>query len=538
MLQLFLLPLYFFLCHHTVAAAGDTIISLHGVGTESPCVQYVMDLLQDECEQPCRLTYRIASQSNESQSMLLSKYAFGVDQVPFDIGSSNDDTIYTFPIGMNAWGLYSNLIFDDDITGENNVGPYLNLTKELIGNILFGNPATWDDQLVLDQNPALKDFVGADTTFHDEIAVGIVKQKDDEPVFLDDILKQPWSKYLDSQITNPANWPKQLKSTFGTKFLIGSTPEQVRDKMTARKGLAIAFLPYHIVGNADLTEVPLTNRDGQTLTPSEANPLYHVSAAPDSVKGDFNNFPTLNQSGENVWPLLITEYLFVRLKTFTDVLNDAQRGLLLALIDSLYSKEFYSTQCGHRRVGGVTATQIPKIFKDLGLGGLLDLNDKSNIQIWHQEEKNGISNEEFVITQERQSYQRYEISHLTNEVARVQDVIRSRSDDPNDKLDTITETLESLKIQYKDLATKLEDMKSDDRQRQLLFGKEEQLQLQFSNNNIRRVDDVALDMNEQQPTFTDRDQTNIEAALVLAAISFTLWMLYFAGKIWWFFSKP
>jgi len=544
MIRLLLLILLFCSFHHAVYSSGDTIVSLHGVGTESPCVQYVLDSLQEECEHPCRLTYRIPSKSKRAQNMMLvDKYAFGVDHIPLNvINHDNDkDPVFTFPIGMTAWGLYSNLIFDDDATGEINVGPNLNLTEALILEIIYGDVTQWNVPKLLDQNPALRKFSGIDD-IRDEISVGLIIPNYQGPdVTTQMLINQPWSKFFRlEEGTQDATISK-------TKFLIGSTPQELRKLMVDQKGLAIGFLPYYEEKDDKfsnmLTEVPLTTTFGKTMFLSDAQkPLYQAVDVPDSPKDDFTDFSTYHQKGNNVWPLLVTEYLFVHLETFTNVLSEEQRGLLINLLGSFDSSPHHQEHCMRFGYIGVTSMEIPE-FKNVIKNGLDDLKDAAPYQYWGLEEDDQLGNiGEFVTTPQRQSFQSVEISHLTNALMQM-DAGDGESEGDYYLQYELTAKVEDLENLYSSLKNQFDNMKKDDRDRKLLLQSQEVQHKEIKERAINKVrrnlyDDVILNMNEQLPTFTDRDHMNIEAALVLASISFTLWMLYFVEKIWWFFSKP
>ena len=139
-----------------MATCQDSVVSLRGSGSKAPCVELVMDLVQDRAQASTRLTYRqidnITSAQNEfMDSMVTGSIDFGSGNVPLStqhyatLKEQGVDVLH-FPHVLSPIGLYHN------IPG---IGR-LNVTSCIISKIFRREITSWRYREILNQNPMLK----------------------------------------------------------------------------------------------------------------------------------------------------------------------------------------------------------------------------------------------------------------------------------------------------------------------------------------------------------------------------------------------
>lgn len=95
-----------------------------------------------------------------------------------------------------------------------------------------------------------------------------------------------------------------------------------------------------------LTEVELQNRDGNFITSEEARSKDGIAKAsveeitPQHVDADWSGVNLINKSGEYTWPIVVQSYLYIRKDIHKYIENDVERGLLKLLVESLYDPDY------------------------------------------------------------------------------------------------------------------------------------------------------------------------------------------------------
>mmetsp|Transcript_4885 Transcript_4885/g.5671 ORF Transcript_4885/g.5671 Transcript_4885/m.5671 type:complete len:702 (+) Transcript_4885:141-2246(+) len=374
------------------------LISLHGMGMgivspekESSCLQSVMEKLEEQSEYPCRFTYsennsRKVFWSNFGTSdMNEAKYAFGVDRIPLPSDlyenltktttatilkdeNENKNHVFHFPYSISALGLYYNTHFllESDLM--------LNLTSDLIAKMFLGNITNWRNNIeFLNENPFLKrETFNVETVAMNNTATSAINIK--IGYVTDPSMTQTWSEYLHQTTSNKNFWPKKLvdgeidMSFFTTtKLLVASSVRELIEKMVKdvdkekEDTLIIAFLPILEQEENEekrLTEVSLQNRDGYYLTSSMVKKrndgnLFYIPAGimPNTTMDDFSSFHVNLISGLDTWPLLNVRYIIVRSDVILNpsMTNPSQRGLLLALLQSIYHHSYIDRYCNTKK---------------------------------------------------------------------------------------------------------------------------------------------------------------------------------------------
>ena len=144
-----------------MSTSQDSVISLRGSGSNAPCLELVMDLVQDRAQASTRLTYRqidniTAAQNEFMDSMVTGSIDFGSGNVPLStkhyatLKDQGIDLLH-FPHVLSPIGLYHS------IPG---IGK-LNVTSCIISKIFLRKIKSWKNSEILDQNPMLKGLEAA-----------------------------------------------------------------------------------------------------------------------------------------------------------------------------------------------------------------------------------------------------------------------------------------------------------------------------------------------------------------------------------------
>mmetsp|Transcript_5247 Transcript_5247/g.8082 ORF Transcript_5247/g.8082 Transcript_5247/m.8082 type:complete len:602 (+) Transcript_5247:59-1864(+) len=567
---------------------GDELVSLHGVGSASPCLRLILQMVEDQCKHPCRFTFRFSEENAHAlfseSSELKAKYAFGASHKPLSsetynmltsIKMSNADAaenvkVHHFPYSTTALGLFSNL--DIESQDPSYTQPSLNFTSDLIAQMFLGKISTWTDEDFLKENPAMKHYASSVNKDKASISIGYLKEgaasEVEEKVFsMAAAITRTWSEYL---ATSNSNWPETAvgekvdwPSTISTKFLTAPTAEELITKILNDKGLALAFLPVDAAANVDgLSEAAIFS-NGIYQTSSEVaarGDLYNIpsSIVPKSSADDFSLFNSNLNVGDQ-WPLLMVEYLFIRSDVVTQRLGPEQRGLLLALLKLIFDKSIYIEQC-HRRGYG---KEVHTLLKHLSIHSIdLALKQWTDVTEWEYESGDEIvSSNNYVLTEQR----RGSLNH--GALRNLHKAIEEASTTEPEK---VLEQIQSLETMLKALTNEMKVYENgvvatsgpgptpapqtslgpapSSKPSTEAAGSAPSLgpapsskpstEAAGSTPSLKPADDkIPLTESDNTILFTDKEKSHLNSALVLGSIAFTLWAFSILGRTWWYCTK-
>jgi len=177
---------------------------------------------------------------------------------------------------------------------------------------------------------------------------------------------------------------------------------------------------------AGLTEIRLSNGDGNFLTSQDAGVLgvqdaaKDLSAVPDSADGDFSQVEFYNMPGPKTWPISLVSYVYLR-KDISHIKNPARRTLLKAFAEALFDPQYIGL-C--ERYGHIP---VPFALKELALRGL-DMVEAdapaSDEWTWEKKTNPGHGNGDRVISAKRGNFVLYEADRIADNIVPLAEELR------------------------------------------------------------------------------------------------------------------
>lgn len=364
--------------------------------------------------------------------------------------------------------------------------PDLNLDSCIIAKIFDRTITDWTDQEIVDLNPNIKELIGANT-----FPITVARRK------LGSSSTASFTQYLHT--TCDTEWPIEMVG----KEVIWNTETKICEGsagMTACIRDTPGTIGYIDAGHGHsegLVEIELKNFDGNFISSKEAGPAGIGAAAananlPTAADQDFGAVELLNQPGPNTWPIVAMSYIYVR-KDLSHIPDMQDRALLLAFLNALYEEEFISP-CAEL----FGFTPVPEAVRTLAYAGIAELGTPeefgaSSFTFEYNTDKVAGQND-YVISGKRRSYGEIQRSDATGDIASLmQENLFLKSEQIVFKT-----SIDTLKADITDLKSNAGSvLGNDDQQTPTLF--------------------------QQGSAFTDTDNNQLQAALVMASLSIVLW---------------
>jgi len=461
--------------------SGQEVISLNGSGTTNPskCYWQIMDMFETQTKLPTKLTYRAVGSSTGQAEFIGSIGSpdndFGSGDIPIpneEYTQLNDSTtgVYHFPILLGAISFFHSV--------PQGASEKLNLTPCLLARIFKREITSWSDPAIVDLNPGLA------TSGAIRVARRVKGSSSTASI----------TQYLNTAC--PAEWPADL---------VGKTIDWPADTVGCEGSGGMTDCINNVPGtigyidaghgqSEGLPEIELQNADGNYLSSAEAASRGGIMAAaanagiPAELTGDFSNVQLLNQPGPNTWPIVALSYVYVR-QDLTFMSNPASQTLLQAFLRALYDDEFIpicEEEFGFFRVEGE--------LREKALAAIDGLTITPGAPQWsfevNTEKRTGQG--DYVISQKRKSWSEIE------------------QEDAVETIEVLQSELKQLQAEYAILATTLAELTA-------------------AGGNSQQLEESVTSDSDQDESFIqmleDDEDNQVRAALILASISFVLWML-------------
>eukprot|EP00567_Pseudictyota_dubia_P004827 CAMPEP_0197449192 /NCGR_PEP_ID=MMETSP1175-20131217/20314_1 /TAXON_ID=1003142 /ORGANISM="Triceratium dubium, Strain CCMP147" /LENGTH=503 /DNA_ID=CAMNT_0042981225 /DNA_START=37 /DNA_END=1548 /DNA_ORIENTATION=+ len=473
----------------------DQVYSVHGSGTTNPskCIWMHMQNFMDRAKKPLHLTYRAVGSSTGQKEFI------GADNndVPFNYFGSGDIPISTdnynalegkgigivhLPFVLGAISLFHN------VPGVPDGAAGLNLTSCLLSKIFKREITIWDDAEILAINPNLSDMLPS-TNFPIKVARRVHGSSSTASVteYLNTGCSEEWPTEM---VGKTVDWHPDTMECEGS----GGMTACIRDNEGA-----IGYIDAGHGHEEGLTEIELLNADGNYISSKRAAENGGIGDAaggtPGSADADFGEVKLLNRPGTYTWPIVAMSYIYVR-KDLSFIEDPVERALLKAFLKYTLLDEEEIKSCS--KFG---FTPVPDGVRQVALNGLEMLEVNSTVE-WTVEIDTipGGGQGDYVISKKRRTYAEYDRSTLAAGEAELDE-------------DMVSTKVEGMVKDY--LAAQETDAPADD-------PKEEEPTSPSGNTRAQSSSDRA---------FTDDDAQKLQAALVLSAISFSLWILAIIGVI-------
>ena len=291
----------------------------------------------------------------------------------------------------------------------------------------------------------------------------------------------------------------------------------------------------------NVKEVPIRNQEAHYRTSIQSEALGGVAAAvtqnlPSYPIDDFSTMSMIYQPGPDTWPIVIMHYVYVA-RNMTH-LTEVTQGLMLAFLQALYEPS-YIHQC-QTLIG---MSKVPEHVRDLGMDGLgMMVRTDSQATLWNFESEFGdVVTGDYVLSDRRHSFAMQHHFALQKELDDLKDAVIT---DLQHEIATLKSDNEYLRTAVEDLQTYLNDLKESPMYNpSLTLQPEATPDGTTGSTNLRPGrfqaldDDTPISVQDGLPIYTTVQGNQLQAALVLAAMSFTFWAVYFIWKIFYFFFK-
>lgn len=463
------------------AAYGDEY-EIHGSGTTNPskCIWHIMSLFNQQTRENVRMTYRAVGSSTGQKEFIgeddsyLPLTDFGAGDIPIDtdkhkaVNAAQPDGIQQI---LHLPFALSSVSFFFNIPGVSEV----NLEACTLARIFNGKIQYWDDPEILELN---KDngYKTPSEKYNIFVARRVLGSSSTASI----------TKYLNLKCED--EWPASMvgkeltnwhESTNGCEGSAGMTTCIVENNG------GIGYMESGHGWSEGLTEIKLQNKDGTFLTSRHAFETGGVADAAATAVTRSDAFVSwggvhfIDQAGPNTWPIVVMSYIYVRNEIHRYVPDNLNRGLLKRFLESLY-KEKYFGQC--QQLGFIG---VPEGLKTLATDGIKamqwEFDNNAADTVWQFEEKTTpyIGAGQYQISVKRRNFQGEELQDVSDEFA-------------------------SLRNFDEDILQYIHDQFN--------------LAQNSTGDNAHRI-------------FTQRHVGQIDAALVLSALSFSLWAATIIGFI-------
>eukprot|EP01083_Nonionella_stella_P131974 401219_1 len=462
-----------------------------------------MSLFMERSLVPTRLTYRAVGSSTGQMEFLgvnntdedsgedpfqhIPHTHFGAGDIPVpsaayealnDATNGGESNMLHLPFAL------SSISFFHSIPGVPDDDKGLKLNSCLLARIFDGKITRWDDTEVLALNEHIAGHLkeaSSRTSSGIYVARRVHGSSSTASV----------TKYLHEACKN--EWPKsKVGSELGAKGLddwhVRTKPCEGSGGMTAclkKNAGAIGYLDSGHGWSEGLAEVNLQNKDEYFLTSRFARDNGGITSAasfsmtPLRVDSDWGNIDYINKDGMNTWPIVVMSYVYLRKDINLFLENPVERGLLKLFLESLYDDDYFG------KCTDLGFSKPPRSIINMAKDGLDNNDDNQGLQ-WN-----------FPVQFEQENMWSFESKDTTRKIEGAGKYVVSGK----------RQSLNGLSIDQ-------------------IAGKETELE--------SYVRSLAIEMAlEMQALNTLQHEGNnagkVQAALVLGALSFTLWMCVFVG---------
>lgn len=483
----------------THAEVEQTVYTIHGSGTTNPskCFWHIMSLFEQRSHVMTRLTYRAVG-SSTGQHDFLGKATenpyksftntFGAGDIPIKTDDYNvlatesgADAMVHLPFAISSVSFFVN------IPGVGTDKDGLRLNACTAARIYNGKITTWNDPEIVALNRKLENELNEAAQEDAKIYVGRRVKGSSSTAsvakFFNKACPDEWGTDKVKSTLTDEQWGSHTKKCYGSSQMT----KCIRDN----KG-SIGYLDSGHGWSEGLLEVDIENKSGYFLTSRSAHNFGGIQKAVEDVTtpGSTENWGEVDfiyQSGEYTWPLVVMSYVYVRTNVI-DVLEDSKnRGLFKLFLEALYDDNYFGKckKLGFTSPPTDVADEAKRAIDEEILWQFPLNGDGERVDEWSFEKSETLKATgmgKYVISDKRKSLAGVSI----DEIAGVETQLEK--------------DVKSLEKEFREL---IEGVHKD-----------------FNQNN--------LGGNEFENTLDDHaDQ--IQAALVLSALSFTLWLCAIVG---------
>jgi ABC-type phosphate transport system substrate-binding protein len=359
----------------TPAQGNGEVFTLHGSGTTNPskCFWHIMSLFEERSQISTRLTYRAVGSSAGITEFLgvsnshVPHNDFGSGDIPVPTAkyvalnaavpaqTGNGKAMVHLPFAISSVSFFHNIPGVPD--GEDGI----KLSPCLLARIFNGETQRWSAPEVILENQHLKRVLEATSDLPIYVARRVQGSSSTASV----------TQYLNAKCPN--EWGSDLVGSKLDNWHASTHPCEGSAGMTAcvkDNAGAIGYMESGHGWSEDLPEVNVLNGNNRSLTSRIAKENGGIAAAaseavtPSLADSDWGDVDFINKPGEYTWPIVVMSYVYVRKDVDKFMLIEEERGLLKLFLESLYDDRYF----GNCEALGFT--KVPNDIKDKAVAGI------------------------------------------------------------------------------------------------------------------------------------------------------------------------
>eukprot|EP00980_Cylindrotheca_fusiformis_P028282 scaffold22589_cov138-Cylindrotheca_fusiformis.AAC.45 len=391
-------------------SSAQEVISVHGSGTTNPqkCYWDIMDKLMKQSKQPIRLTYRGVGSGNGQSDFIGDESTLE----PYNDFGSGD-----IPLSQQQYDLFepNSILHLPIVMGAISFfhsvptgGKKLFLEPCVLAKILNREITDWTDDEITNLNP--------DLNLESPFPIRVVHRKNGSSstasitAYLNQVCSAEWP---DNLVGSTIVWKTDTEACEGS----GGMTDCIRNEVGT-----IGYIDSGHGHAEGLQEIDLLNADGEYLSSKEAGEKNGILAAatedagiPPALDQSFANINLLNQPGASTWPIVAMTFIYVRKDL--SYMSPESAGLLKGFLTALYRDEY--TEICAEEFGFVPVTGD---LRDKALDQIDSLitNGGANWTFEVFTQGDGVGQAENVFSWKRDSYSELEQDHLVSQVEALQ----------------------------------------------------------------------------------------------------------------------
>mmetsp|Transcript_1512 Transcript_1512/g.2108 ORF Transcript_1512/g.2108 Transcript_1512/m.2108 type:complete len:561 (-) Transcript_1512:769-2451(-) len=527
----------------TFVQGQDELFGLHGSGTTNPskCFWILMNQIEDRSRLPLKLSYRAVGSSTGVKEFAGADNAyapyndFGAGDIPvpqdvydsINADADNGGEMLHFPFALGAISIFHS------IPGVPSGKGGLNMTSCLIAKIFDRRIIHWDHEDILAVNPSLKDYLPSDD-YPINLAHRVKGSSSTASVtkYLTVSCPDEWPDDTD-HVGSTISWPPAGDHVFECEGSGGMTT-CIRDNEGT-----IGYIDSGHGHSENLVEIELENADGTVLSSKEAADANGIASAadntalPSELTASFASVDFLNKGGEFTWPIVAMTYVYVR-QDITHIDSPVEQGLLKAWLRTLYDEDSFAdcTQFGF--------TAAPPSIQTKALTAIDNIVTSAGAPEFTFEKSTdaGKGQGPYVISVKRRSGTEYQLSTLEGAITDTQNsgaTLMTSVEDLQEEVSALTTKVTALE----ENAGNGNDSGGSTPSTGMSVAERNELnqlknELELLNQEIKAVGvevesmsgsllNAAKTDDEEGNEFTDKHESQLQAALVMSAIAIVLW---------------
>lgn len=291
----------------------------------------------------------------------------------------------------------------------------INLDACLLARIFAGDIQEWDSAEILEKNEDLRG------TLKGKIFVARRVQGSSSTKSITQFMNAKCRKYwpdnlVQSKLVGENAWSINTNGCEGSAGMTSC----IRDNANS-----IGYIDSGHGWSEELKEVSVMNEDGNFLTSRYSHSKDGIANAansgitPNTTIADWSDVDFLNKGGEFTWPIVVMSYIYVRTDLHRFIREENERGLLKLFLEAIYNDEYFGAceKLGFSKPPEKVVTMATKAIGDNTIN--FDFAEDENMWSFEFDTKAKIGQGKFVISSKRRSLAGMDIQDIAGREKKV-----------------------------------------------------------------------------------------------------------------------